>query len=129
MRVGRAGAFVESHLAAHGRPQLCLEGRDVDLVDALRLQRVVAEAELGIAPDRLHAAALARPIPSPARLGSGRRTPRLGSGTPSNTIDSMRVWSWKYSRCSSDSHAQHACMETAGAQWADSGIPCARAIP
>jgi hypothetical protein len=41
---------------------------------------------------------------------------------PSNSIDSMRTWSWKYSRCTSVSIAQQACAEIAGAQWAEKGI-------
>src|SRR5947209_6267172 len=36
--------------------------------------------------------------PWPARERSGTRAPSTGSSTPSKSIDSIRTWSWKYSR-------------------------------
>ena len=67
--------------------------------------------------------------PLPGRERSGRRTPSSGSGTPSKTIPSTRTWSWKYSRCRRRSTAQNACVEIAGAQWAETSIECAFARP
>src|SRR5579884_1023678 len=67
--------------------------------------------------------------PLPAREKSGRRAPPAGERTPSNSIDSMRTWSWKYSRCRRRSTPHSACAESCGAQWPETSRPCADASP
>src|SRR5581483_10450656 len=67
--------------------------------------------------------------PWPARERSGTRAPPSGASTPSNSIDSMRVWSWKYSRCRRRSTPHRACAESWGAQWPEMSMPYAAASP
>ena len=67
--------------------------------------------------------------PWPGRERSGTSLPPSGSSVPSNSIRSIRTWSWKYSRCASVSTAQQAWAEIAGAQWAEKRRCAALQIP
>ncbi len=66
-----------------------------------------------------------------ARAASGRAggRPPPARGRRRTRIASIRTWSWKYSRCRRRSTAQNACVEIAGAQWAETSIECAFARP
>ena len=55
--------------------------------------------------------------PSPGRSGSGRTAPPSGSRKPSNSIRSMRTWSWNHSRWRSFGTAASAWVWMVGAEW------------
>ena len=49
------------------------------------------------------------------------QAPSIGVRAPSNSMCSMRTWSWKYSMCRTGRTAQQGWTCSAGAQWADNG--------
>lgn len=57
--------------------------------------------------------------PSPGRAGSGASSPPDGRGAPSNSSDSSRTWSWKYSTSEICGTPQAACAWMDGAVWAE----------
>src|SRR6185437_13836874 len=127
--VERLVAVPEPHFALDCALQIVLQAPRVDLgvgqalVGDAPAGRLVDDAVRGghAATAKRSASARLSASPWPGRAESGVARPAFSRGAPSNSMDSMRTWSWNHSMWASRGAAQAGARWMAGAQWLESG--------